>query len=344
VTLFTNELLVFTLEWVIGLIVVIEGPQQPAVGGMAITTLLTHAFLMHIIRLVAGETLDIGFLELAAQVAQLTGSHTVDADEWKTGNVMFKKDLLIPRLFVMAIAAVLTQVLLMHIDRPVTVDTDCIFQGIHRGGAMTGAANQIRVLPLEGEVGIFVMIEIGLLPTLHIVALLTFLAVAPFMLVILFMAGITGFLRFLLKGSLDMAAIALHCFVLALEWKFGVLVVVEDQFFPFVAAMTFLALVSMAPVMHVVDQVAAIAILWSVFVMLIGMTQLTVGLLMLADQFEVGVLVVIKVLLMPTLLAMALVALFSQFAPVRIVGLVAVEADRRGIPVFLQLLGVTEPA
>jgi hypothetical protein len=282
---------------------------------------------------VAGETLDIGFLELAAQVAQLTGSHTVDADEWKTGNVMFKKDLLIPRLFIVAIATVLTQFFLVHINRPVAIDTRCIFQGIHCGGAMIGSAYQVLMLPLEVEVGILVMVEIGFLPTLHAVALLTFLTVAPFVLVILLMAGVTGFLRFLLKGSLQMAAIALHFFVLALDWKFGVLVVVEGLFFPFVAAVAFLALVPMATVMHIVYQVAAIAILWPVFVLPTGMTQLAVDLLVLADQLEVGVLVVIKGLLMPTFLVMALVTLFSQSAFVGIVVLVAVEAGRRGVPI-----------
>jgi hypothetical protein len=141
-----------------------------------------------------------------------------------------------------------------------------------------------------------------------------------------------------------MAAIALHFFVLALDWKFGVLVVVEGLFFPFVAAVAFLALVPMATVKHIVYQVAAIAILWPVFVLPTGMTQLAVDLLVLADQLEVGVLVVIKGLLMPTFLVMALVTLFSQSAFVGIVVLVAVEAGRRGVPVFLQLLGVTEPA
>ncbi len=117
-----SELLVFTLERIVGLGFVIEGPQQPIVGVVAITALLTHTALVLILRFVTGETFDIRLLKLSAQVARLASGHTVDADEWKTGNVVFEEDPLIPSVFIVAITAVLPLLGLVHINRPVAVD------------------------------------------------------------------------------------------------------------------------------------------------------------------------------------------------------------------------------
>jgi len=93
----------------------------------------------------------------------------------------------------MAIGAVLALLSLMHIHRPMTVDAGDIRQSIHGGGTMAGVTDEILVQPLERKFGVFLMIEFDLFPTFHIVAVMALLAVATFMLIVLFMAGETVF-------------------------------------------------------------------------------------------------------------------------------------------------------
>lgn len=69
VTSLASELLVFTLKGIVGLSIVIEGPQQPVIGVVAITALLAQAPFVLVLRLVTGETFDIRFLKLGAQMA-----------------------------------------------------------------------------------------------------------------------------------------------------------------------------------------------------------------------------------------------------------------------------------
>lgn len=68
-TSLADKLSMFTLQWIICLGIVIKSPQQPTVWIVAIATLFTHAALVLIIRLVAGDTLDIRILKLRAQMA-----------------------------------------------------------------------------------------------------------------------------------------------------------------------------------------------------------------------------------------------------------------------------------
>ena len=56
---------------------------------------------------------------------------------------------------------------------------------------MTGITHEILMQPLEWKLGVLFMIEFDLFPTLHIVAVLTLLAVAALMLIILCMTGET---------------------------------------------------------------------------------------------------------------------------------------------------------
>lgn len=120
---FTDELLVFSFQLIVGLSVVIEGPQQPVVGVVALAALLTHAPLMLIIRLMAGEAFNIRILELSTQMTGFTGGNAVNSYERKTGNIVFKKYPLVPCVFIVAIAAILALLALVHIDSPVAIDT-----------------------------------------------------------------------------------------------------------------------------------------------------------------------------------------------------------------------------
>lgn len=193
------------------------------------------------------------------------------ADQGESGQIVLEENSHVPATFVMAIGAVLALLPLMHIDRPMTVDTGDIRQGVHGRGTMAGVADEIFVHPIERKLGVLLMIEFDLFPTLYIVAIMTFLAVAAFMLIVLFVAGETALREFLLIGSGGVAGIALDRFMASFQREFRVLAMIEDQFFPLMAAVALFTLGVITAVMHVIDEMAAVALFGRVFVVLVGM-------------------------------------------------------------------------
>jgi hypothetical protein len=88
----THRLFVFTLQGVVGLLVMIKLPQEPIIRCMTLATLLTEAAFVIVIGLMARDALHIRLLKLSIKMAGFTGSDTVNADEWKLGKIMFEKD------------------------------------------------------------------------------------------------------------------------------------------------------------------------------------------------------------------------------------------------------------
>jgi hypothetical protein len=189
VTSVTVDLTVLTIEGKFSLGIVIEGPQQPGIGIVAVTTLLTHAPLMGLIGLVTGEAGGIRLLKFSTEMAGFASSNTVYSNEGKPCNVMLEKELYIPTAFIVTIATILTQFILVHIKRPVTGDTYSLFQTVHRHATMTGATYQILVFALERKLGVLSMIELHLGPAFRIVAILALFTIAPFVHIIFFMTG-----------------------------------------------------------------------------------------------------------------------------------------------------------
>jgi hypothetical protein len=75
---------------------------------MAVTTLLTHTTLMGFVGLVTGETGRLCLLKFSIEMTGFASSNTVYSDEGKACNVVLKKELYIPTLFIVAIAAIFT--------------------------------------------------------------------------------------------------------------------------------------------------------------------------------------------------------------------------------------------
>ncbi len=192
---------------------------------------------------------------------------------------------------------------------------------------MAGTANQLFVLPLELELGVLAMVEIGFLPALHVVAVLALLTTAAFVFVVFLVTGKTGLLEFFLVGALLVASVALYFLVPSFDGKFRVLAVIKNQLLPFLTAVTLLALGIVAPVMDSIEQVTAVALLGRILVVFIGVAKFAVDVLVLADQLPLSIVVMIEGLFAPALLVMALVALLTQLSLVRVIGLMTIETD-----------------
>ena len=100
---------VLALQRKVGLIIMIEGPQQPGVRVVAAAALLAHATLVGFIGFMARETGGFGLLEFGIQMAGFTSRHTMNTYQRETGDVMFEKELYVPALFIMTIAAIFTR-------------------------------------------------------------------------------------------------------------------------------------------------------------------------------------------------------------------------------------------
>jgi hypothetical protein len=107
---------------------------------VAVTALFTHTALMGLV-FVTRQAGWIGFLELSIKVARFTSSDTVNTYQGETGDIVLEKQLHVPALLVMAIAAILSEFIFVHIDCTMAGDAFRLFEIIHLHGSMAGAAD-----------------------------------------------------------------------------------------------------------------------------------------------------------------------------------------------------------
>jgi hypothetical protein len=102
------KLFVTAIKRKIGLFVVIENPQSPAVRVMAKSTVLSQCGLVLVIGLMAGETPRFGILEDSGQVTLLAGRGCVQPDKGETRQVVVENDLLRPARLLVTTFAIFT--------------------------------------------------------------------------------------------------------------------------------------------------------------------------------------------------------------------------------------------
>lgn len=103
-----------------------------------------------------------------------------------------------------------------------------------------------------------------------------------------------------------MATVAGHLVVATFKFVFGVLVMIEMNFFPLLFEMTILAFLSVTGLMDVIQAMTGNTGFGDVFVPLIGMATIAGGFLMLSLQREVGLVMIKRGSLGPGLLIVAI--------------------------------------
>lgn len=101
-----------------GLHVVIKTPDLPAIGGVALLTVLTQFTLMLVIRFVTGKAFYRSILVAGRQMAFFTGDYRMKPNERETGDVMFKAYFGLPAFNVMTFIAFLALLSFMWIVQP----------------------------------------------------------------------------------------------------------------------------------------------------------------------------------------------------------------------------------
>jgi hypothetical protein len=107
-----------------------------------------------------------------------------------------------------------------------------------------------------------------------------------------------------------MAGIAMYGTVGTRQFEFRILVVVEDEFLPFLFVMAFFAFLAVAPCMDVIYTVTGHTFPGQIFISLVGMAAITCRLLVLAVERDFGF-VVVKAASLPGSDAVALFALLA---------------------------------
>jgi hypothetical protein len=148
-------------------------------------------------------------------MAFLTGGGSVHSQKRETGQVMIEYDTFRPAAFLMAPLTLFAFLSLVYVITEVTA------VAFHRQvffvqfAAMACGAGQFGMLPFEREFGVFVVVEVGVFPTLLSVAGITLLAVAPAVLIVILVAAVAILFGFYLGDSFLMACLTDDLFVSA---------------------------------------------------------------------------------------------------------------------------------
>ena len=109
------DLHVRTVEFVVGLGVVVELPDAPAIGVVAGIAMGAERELVNIVILVTRIAIQRIHLVAGVQMTFLARNGGMQADEREAGHVMVEDHALVPLLFVMATGAYFTFLALMYV-------------------------------------------------------------------------------------------------------------------------------------------------------------------------------------------------------------------------------------
>ena len=111
----TMDLGMGTVEFVIGIFIVIEEPHPPTIRIVADSTFAAEGTLMHVIFLMACIACVGIHLVVAGKMTLFAGHRRVKTDEGKVGNVMVENHVFIPFLFVVAAGTLFTLFALVNV-------------------------------------------------------------------------------------------------------------------------------------------------------------------------------------------------------------------------------------
>ena len=160
-----------------------------------------------------------------------------------------------PAVGVMAILALSAQRRLVFIV--VSMATDALQFGILESGRqMAFFAGHRGVQAKQGEAGQVVIENNTVAPAGHLMAALTLLAFLSLVNIIRLVAAETGGRQIFIVNVAAMTGVAQQLLMLALQWKPGVMLVIEAAFFPLFLVVAGLAFFAVATMVHIVVTMA----------------------------------------------------------------------------------------
>ena len=328
------------VEFVVGLGVVIEFPDAPAIGVVAGAAMDAERELVNIVTLVARIAIQRFHLVAGVQMAFFARYGGMQSDERKTRHVMIKNHAFVPFLLVMAARTFLAFLAFVYVIAFMAGKTGIAPLFLVQVAAMTILAGDVLVGALQGELGVLVMGESGMFPLAGGVTAVAFAAVAAGMLVVMLVTVVAlGAQLYAIKFA-GMTGFAANGDVGAGQFEFSILVVIEYNLLPFPLVMALPAFIAVASRVHVIYAMAGHAFRGQIFIAFIGMAAVAGSFLVLAVQRKFGF-VMIEATGLPSLDAMTLFAGLAEASLVRVILVMTVIACRRCITMFGILLMAT---
>ena len=147
----------------------------------------TQRLLVYVILTVALTTLGTRILENSREMALLAGRHRMHSNQRESRHIMLKSYFLCPTLLIMASCAFFTLLPVVHIIIFVAVHALATERLIIQLAPVTGAAQQIGMLPSQRKIRFVIMVKLDLFPSVRPMAGVALLSVLPSVLVIITM-------------------------------------------------------------------------------------------------------------------------------------------------------------
>ncbi len=147
------------------LTIVIEMPDRPCVGIVALGAFNPQRCFVHVLLFVARNAGDLGVLELHGRVTVIAGEGGMHAEQWEPGEVVFEEHALTPRSCVVAAGTVLAELLLMDVVVSMAGLAACELWLFFWCRWMTGLAGRLLVLSIEREARRTIVAELRFIPT-----------------------------------------------------------------------------------------------------------------------------------------------------------------------------------
>jgi hypothetical protein len=304
---------------------------------VALFALLAELGFVVIVLLVTVDTAATGLVVVLVDMAAGAGQTGMQAQQGKAAHAVIKAHFF-PACLPVALVALLPLGAAMRVVIGMTAVAACGAFQVNGAAKMTGLAGQLGVLAAEGEFGVHVVVEAHICPALVIMAILALGTVAAAVYVIAAVTTIAGVADNLFHIRIRVTTLAAQLGVGAQQVEIGILVVVEVHAGPFRIIVTKRAILSALSAVHVVQAVTVVALLGCVLEALRRVAGCATGLQVLPAQGKIRA-VVIKCLLGPAGVVVAVATGFTKGAAVDVVILVTVDTLRgRFAPGFVSLV------
>lgn len=281
------EVLVGPVQGEVGLAVVVEAPDRPAVGRVAALTRGAQAPAMVVVAM-AGDAGNVCFPEDGAGMALFAGRHGMESEQREACQVVVEHYPVPPPAFVVTALTAPPLLSSMHVVFFMAGEAARVRLLLVDRAAVASFAAHAPVTVPEWELRVAVVVEGDGSPALRRVALLALLSPSAPMVVVDPVAGVAVGPEFLLKQDTRVAGRTLGLAMTTGQRKLRVAVMVEDRGPPLRRLMARAAPRSEAASVGIVQTMAGSTVVRRSLIALVGMAQTAVDFAMPTHQGEVG--------------------------------------------------------
>ena len=301
-----------------GLPIMVEFPDPPAVRRMTLLTESTQLQLVYILVAMTADTFHPGIGIARTAMAFPARHHLVQADQRKSRQPMIQLDTRTPSLCSMALVtlpALAAPVLIVEPMACITLPAGLYFKQLL---FMAVRAIGLGMPAGQRKPGLPVMRKRDFGPFFRTVTLTALVTKITMVLVVCLVACHTGCCELFITWIVYMAIFAAKPLVPAGQRKIRFPVMIEQQPVPGLRGMTGFTIPAQLALVHIIELMAGHAPPWCMLITCVGMAAFAVDFLMLAAQFEPG-LVMIETGRFPPSLVVTPLALPAEALLMRII-------------------------